>query len=227
MALNEYSIPEPYKSIVSDNFKNIGQISDRSLSKYFDGCFDDIFRMVSLYKTWVCVACLAVGKCVYGWGDKPDKCDVCQNKIYEVATFQARAPYVGDIFDYACQYLLQEEYSIRTSPASEPTKIYDFKVRDDVVVETKGSPKRITNPDGSKSVLDRAGMLRSDTEKKAFANARKWRKCFPNGKFFIITNALPAHLMTRRDDEVTAIYDVTKEDQLERFVSELSMGTGL
>ena len=225
--MDAHSIPQPYRSIIRDNFKIVDPISDDSLARYFDECFKDIYRMVGLYKTWVCVACLYVGRCTYGWGDKPRKCDVCEKPVYEVGTFQARASYVGDVFDYACQCLLQEKYGISTTPTSTSTKLYDFEVRNDIVIESKGSPKYVINPDGTRSILARAGMLRTDTEKKAFANATKWRRLFPNGWFFIVTNALPPHLRAYRNDAVTAIYDVTKKSQLDRFVGELRTAAGL
>ena len=220
-------IPQPYNSIIKQNFKIISNVTDESLSRYFEGCFNDVYRMVGLYKTWVCVACLSVGKHSFGWGDKPDSCPVCEKTVYEVGTFQARASYVGNVFDYACQYLLNEKYDIDTNPTAESTRLYDFEIRNDIVVESKGSPKYVINPDGTRSSLDRAGLLRSDTEKKAFANATKWRRLFPNGTFFIITNALPNHLRAYRNDKVTAIYDITKKSQLDCFVSELRTMAGL
>jgi hypothetical protein len=128
---------------------------------------------------------------------------------------------VGSVFEYACVYLFRKSFNIDAKPTSESTRLYDFEVRRDVVIEAKGSPLYIMNPDGSKSHLGRAGMSRSDTKKKAFANASEWRRRFPNGNFFIITNSLPNELQAYRNDKVTAIYDVTKKDQLERFVSEL------
>lgn len=224
----DFEIPQPYHSIIKQNFKTFegSALSDNSLSRFFEGCFNDVYRMVGLYKTWVCVACLAVGKHSYGWGDKPKNCPICNKTVYEVGTFQARASYVGNVFDYACQYLLNTRYDLQTKPTSESTRLYDFELQNDVVVESKGSPKYVINPDGTRSSLDRAGLLRSDTEKKGFANATKWRRRFPNGKFFIVTNALPNHLKAYRNDKVTAIYDVTKKSQLESFVEELRSCVG-
>ncbi len=63
-----FEIPRPYHSITRQNFETFDQNtpSDDSLSRYFEGCFDDVYRMAGLYKTWVCVACLPVGKHSYG-----------------------------------------------------------------------------------------------------------------------------------------------------------------
>lgn len=140
-------------------------------------------------------------------GDKPKTCHICDQKVYEVGTFQARASYSGAVFDYACQYILNEKYGINTNPTSDSTRLYDFEIRNDIVVESKGSPKYVLNPDGTRSDLDRAGMLRSDTEKKAFANAKKWHNRFPNGSFYVITNTLPNHLRAYRNETITAILE--------------------
>jgi hypothetical protein len=56
--------------------------------------------------------------------------------------------------------------------SSEQTRLYNFEIKNNVVVEAKGSPEYIVKPDGSKSKLRRAGMLRSDIKKKAHANSR-------------------------------------------------------
>jgi hypothetical protein len=91
----------------------------------------------------------------------------------------------------------------------------------DVVIEAKGSALSIINPDGSKTKLGRAGMSRTDTKKKAFANAEEWRERVPAGAFYIITNSLPNSLLAYHSDTVTGIYDVTKKIQLDKFVSEV------
>lgn len=219
------AIPEPYRFIVRSNYDSTikkSNISNDSLARYFRGCFDDTGKMLGLFKTWVCVKCLGVGNCVYGFGDKPKKCSTCGNRVYEVATFQARASKVGRAFEYACLYLLTEHFKITAKPTFIATRLYDFEIRDDVVVEAKGSPEYINNPDGTKSSLKRAGVSRTDTEKKAFQNANKWRRRFPKGHFYIPTNSLPEGLRSYRDNDVTTIFDVTKKSQLEDFVSELS-----
>lgn len=217
------NIPQSYLSIIKENFETFKgtAVSNKTLSCFFDGCFNDVCRMAGLYKTWICVSCLAEDQYNYGWGDKPRNCRICKKATYEVATFQARATYSGNVFDYACQYLLNEKYNIDTNPTSDSTRLYDFEIRNDIVVESKGSPKYVLNPDGTRSSLDRAGMLRSDTEKKAFANAKKWHSRFPNGSFYILTNAVPNHLRAYRNETITAIFDFTKKNQIDVFVGEV------
>jgi hypothetical protein len=71
------------------------------------------------------------------------------------------------------------------------------------------------------------GMQRSDTKKKAFANAKEWSMRFPKGHFFVVTNAIPNELRSYRNDIVKAVYDVTKKNQLESLISDLkAIGIG-
>ncbi len=217
------TIPSPYLVIVQDNYKVIKNsgVSNDSLSKYFNGCFGDVLKAYGVYQMWICPACLMVGRLSYGYGDKPDKCPTCGMPLYQIATFQGRASYTGDAFMYASLYLLNEKFGLNIRPTSLATRLYDLEVSHDVVIEAKGSALSTLNPDGSSSKLGRAGMNRSDTKKKAFANAVEWRKRVPNGQFYIITNSMPSSLKAYHDDAVTGIYDITKRIQLEEFVSEL------
>jgi hypothetical protein len=141
--------------------------------------------------------------------------------VYLLATFNARASYVGDAFEYACFYLLKEKFGFNPKITGERTRLYDFELKTDVVVEAKGSPDHIINPDGTHTKLGRPGMSRSDTKKKAFANGEEWNKRFPNGSFFIITNSMPSNLTSYRSRTITGIYDVTKKKEIEQFTSEL------
>jgi len=209
-------------AFTTSNYKrSIGKkgLSNATLSDYFADCFNDVSNLFGLYKSWICVACLAADKFSYGWGNKPKSCPKCGKPTYEVATFQARASHVGRAFQYACRYLLKEYYGIDAALTGEKTPLYDLEIRADVVVEAKGSPESIVNPDKSKSSLGRAGMSRSDTEKKAFANATEWKKRFPKGHFFILTNSLPIRLRAYKDEKIDAILDITKKSQLDEFAA--------
>jgi DNA-directed RNA polymerase subunit RPC12/RpoP len=220
------SIPEqatPYLTVAKQNYPTITKngITNDSLQKYFTDSFNDICKAMALYKCWICVRCMELNKFSYGWGDKPNTCPKCGEKtVYEVATFNARASYVGEIFQWAFWLLLKNYYGITARPTSDTTRLYDLEIRPDVVIEAKGSPKYIINQDGTHSKLERAGMLRSDTEKKAFANAKKWSMQFPNGHFFVVTNALPPRLSGYRNSTVKAILDVTKKNQLESLIAD-------
>jgi hypothetical protein len=223
-------IPIQYESFVKQNYNrfiNGKSFSDDVLQRYFDGCFRDMGRIVPLSKVWICLRCLGRGPSNlaidsnYGWGDKPVKCEECGNPTYEVGTFQARSSYVGNTFEHACHYLLTTKFGITVRISGRQSRLYDLLVKNNVVIETKGGPRYVMNPDGSKSKIDRIGMERTDTEKKAFENASKWRKHFPNGYFYILTNAIPRQLREHHDDKITAIYNVTKERDMTKFADEL------
>lgn len=222
-SLIAYSHEKEILTFTASNYKRtIGKkgLSNVTLSDYFADCFNNTSTLFGLYKCWICVACLSVNKFSHGWGDKPKLCPTCGKPTYEVATFQARASHVGRAFQYACRYLLKESYGIKAELTGEKTPLYDLEIRPDVVVEAKGSPEFIVNPDKSKSSLGRAGMSRSDTEKKAFANANEWKRRFPKGHFFIVTNSLPVRMRAYKDEKVDGIFDITKKSQLDEFVAE-------
>jgi len=56
---------------------------------------------------------MELNKFSYGWGDKPNTCPTCGEKtVYEVATFNGRASYVGEMFQWAFWLLLKNYYGI-------------------------------------------------------------------------------------------------------------------
>lgn len=218
-----YSHEKEILDFTALNYKRtIGKkgISNTTLADFFADCFSSVQSLFGLFKCWICVACLAKEESSYGWGDKPKFCPECGKPTYEVATFQARASHVGRAFQYACRYLLKETYGISVELTGDKTPLYDLEIKPDLVIEAKGSPEFVVNPDKSKSSLVTPGMSRSDTHKKAFANATEWKRRFPNGHFFILTNSLPVSLRAYKDEKVDGIFDITKKNQLDEFVSE-------
>ena len=57
-------------------------------------------------------------------------------------------------------------------------------------------------------------MERSDTEKKAFANATTFKMRNPHAYYAILTNALPPRLLNYRNETVNAIFNVTRVEEL-------------
>jgi hypothetical protein len=221
--LTTYSHEKEILEFTASNYKkSIGKKgpSNVTLSDFFADCFSNVSALFGLYKCWICVTCLAKDKYSNGWGDKPKSCPKCGKPTYEVATFQARASHVGRAFQYACRYLLKESFGIDAELTGERTPLYDLEIRPDLVIEAKGSPEFVVNPDKGRSSLGRAGMSRSDTHKKAFANATEWKRRFPKGHFFILTNSLPVSLRAYKDEKIDGIFDITKKSQLDEFVSE-------
>lgn len=199
------------------------EITDDSLSMYFDQCFDDTVRLYDLYKIWVCVDCIKLEQPTAGFGDKPVQCPNGHTKIYEVSTFQGRASRVGRAFQHACYHLLFASFQIQSIANLDRNRLYDFEIKPSVVFDAIGSPSYLINYHGdTHSTLHRSGMKRTDTEKKAFRNADTWMERNPDGKFYILTNRLPASLIAG-GSRVTSIVDVTKADQLKKFVSQVNL----
>jgi len=162
------------------------------------------------------------GVASYGWGSKPSRCPTChQFTTYQVATFNAWAAPVGAIFAAAVYFLLRGSYRVPLVDTPGNTKTHDFEVTSGFVIEAKGSPHQVANPDGSFYELGRPGMERSDTEKKAFANATQFKMRNPNAYYAILTNALPPRLLNYRNATVNAIFNVTRVEELNIFMRDI------
>jgi len=215
---------EPFDSIARETYDKVlsGQITNAKLRDYFNTCFQKSIDHFGLYQCWSCFNCLRNGRATQGWGKPPSSCPNCHSTaVYEIATFQARAPIVGKAFASAFSYLMQTRYSLPLVPTPGNTRTHDFEVTGDIAIETKGYPSRVINPDGTYTDLGRPGMERSDTRKKAFDNARTYRQRNPTGLFFVVSNEIPSDLVGYRNRDVTAVFDATKVDRLEAMLSEI------
>ena len=196
--------------------------TNQQLRSFIDSCFEGAMEPFRLYACWVCVECLPKGAPTFGWGKKPRKCSVCNSSnIYQVATFNAWAPVVGNVFTAAVYYLMRHQFRIPIFETPGNTTTHDFEVTSSIAVEAKGSPTHILNPDGSRYELGRPGMERTDSEKKAFANAQKFRQRNRSSYFCILTNALPPRLLNYRGDAVNGVFNVTRREEVEVFVRDL------
>lgn len=197
-------------------------ISNRKLKDFVDSCFAEALVQHSLAPCWVCVNCMSDGTPTFGWGRGPGKCLTCSERsVYQVATFNAWAPVVGAAFSAAAYHLLRSIYRIPMHETPGHTTTHDFEVTGLVALEAKGSPSTIKNPDGSNYQLKRPGLQRTDTEKKAFANAKTFRQRNPDAYFGVITNAMPARLLNYRDATVSGIFNLTRHEEIEVFVRDL------
>ena len=214
-----------YENIAEKNFSELIQkgLSNSALRRYFDQCFQDSIDHYRMYQCWACIECLREGVHIFGWGNKPARCSVCNTtNVYEVATFQARASIVGKAFEHAFDLLMEQAFHIYLKPsprANNPT--HDLELPGKVAIELKGSPTEVANPDGSKTHLDRPGLERSDTRKKAFANATRFREARPQTPFYIASNAVPQELVGYWDQHVSGIFDVTRADRLKALADQL------
>ena len=72
-----------------------------------------------------------------------------------------------------------------------------------------------------KGGMYRTGMLRTDTEKKAFSNGRTFKQRNPSAYFAIVTNAMPARLVNYRNDVVNGMFNLTRMEEVEVFLRDL------
>lgn len=213
---------DDYESIVAEQYaRHLSRITDETLRRFFDACFQTVVDQHNLYPAWACTSCLSAGRKTVDWGDTPDACPECSSRAtYAIATFQGRAPRYGRVFTNALIHVARAGYEVRLVHTPGNTKTHDLEASPKVAIEVKGSARQLKYPDGQ-SRLTRAGLLRSDTEKKAFENARKYKMANPTGAFYIATNALPPRLVGHRGENVDGIFDVTKRSRLEGLLQEV------
>jgi hypothetical protein len=215
---------EPFDSISRRAYERYlaDEVDNNHLRSYFDACFQGSIDHFGAHQCWACVNCLRVGNMMQGWGEPPTKCPRCDSKtIYEIATFQARSPIVGNAFSNAFFYLMTIYFRLPLTYTPGNTRTHDLEVTSEIAIEAKGSPSRVTNPDGTFTHLGRPGLERSDTRKKAFDNARTFKERSPTGLFFVVSNVIPSDLVGYRHRDVNAIFDVTKIDRLQALMTEI------
>ena len=177
---------------------------------------------MACYPAWACVTCIGGGTTTAEFGNLPRQCPVCgSRRVFEVATFQGRASIVGKVFEIAVRYLLTTKFELPAVPTPGNTNTHDVEVTSRVAIETKGSPRYVQNPDNTVTTIARPGLERSDTWKKAQANALKFRRLNRNSPFFIVSNAVPSDLVGYRSDEITGIFNVTQTNRLDSLVAEI------
>lgn len=215
------------KDIVLEKFVLIqGTLSDKALSKFLQESFQTIIDDRTLYPAWMCLNCMR-GE----FGQEAENCPNCNSsRIFSVATFQGRAPAVGAIFQEACILIIEKYFpKLGIIPSTEtPYRHHcDLYLPQVAGIEAKGSPSYIIAPDGSKIEFGRPGMRRTDTEKKANSNASTFKEDFKrrerlsNPKFYVLTNALPERGWQEEHSFFDGVYDVTKLEHWENFISDL------
>ena len=217
---------QPYLSIAQQSYTRYitdsARITNQQLRSYFDACFGAATDHFGVYPAWTCVRCMEEGRHTYGWGQKPPRCPNCNDRrVFEIATFNARAPIVGKAFSAALSQLMRQAFRVPIHETPGNTTTHDFEITSTIAIEAKGSPSHITNPDGTRYQLGRPGMERSDTEKKAFANARTFRQRNPAAYFAILTNALPPRLLNYRNDTVSGVFNVTRREEIDIFIRDI------
>ena len=216
-------MPIDYDQIALNNYNfEQGPISNDDLRSYFDRCFDEALELTGLYPAYGCISCAVDSSALVILGEKPNRCTTCgSDRIFQLATFQGRAPVYGATFSSAVRLLFDFHYDIELLPTPQNTRTHDLEASPRIAIEVKGSARRVRLDNGLIVPLDRPGMLRSDTEKKAEANARNYKRFNSTGTFFVVTNALPDRLRGIRTDDIDGYFDLTKAERVEAFAREV------
>ncbi len=213
-----------YEEIAQNNYHHIGNqaLSNERLRDYFNGCFQQAIDEKSCYPAWACVACIGIGTATAKFGNLPQICPVCgSDRVFEVATFQSRSSIVGNVFESAVLHLLATQFELPAAPTPGNTNTHDIEVTPRIAIETKGSPRIVRNLDKTVTEIARPGLERSDTWKKAQANARNFRRLNRDAPFYIVSNAVPPELVGYRSDDITGIFNISQVDRLKSLVAEI------
>lgn len=156
--------------------------------------------------------------------------------------YQARAKVFGDAFEVCFTIIIETLFpnlefnftpNVRLSKACmERGGEADFAVLSGfprkviAVIEAKGSADRIIC-NGKIQKLTRPGMLRTDTTKKAIANAYQISRAYPDALFFIVTSHIPTTGNAKcmcdlaEGDIVNKIVDVTNPSDLDEMIEKI------
>ena len=213
-----------YDEVAKTNYAHIGGqgLANGRLQNYFNGCFQQVIDAVACYPAWACISCIGGSKTTAEFGNLPNECPACgSRRVFEVATFQGRASIAGKVFESAVRYLLSTIFELPAVPTPGNTNTHDVEITPRIAIETKGSRRYVQNPDSTVTTIGRPGLERSDTWKKAQANARNFRRLNPSTPFYIVTNALPPSLVGYRSDDITGIFNITQVNRITSLVAEM------
>ena len=216
---------DTYHQIAQDSYNryiNNVKLDNRILRSYFDRCFDDTLAFSGHYPAYGCVDCALRSTGVLYLGEKPNACQDCgSDRVFELGTFQGRAPVYGASFASAVQVLFQNRFNLNLRPTPHNTPTHDLEASPRIAIEAKGSARRVKRHDGKTISLSRPGMLRRDTERKAGDNGRNYKRLNPHAKLYVVTNALPPRLRGFRSSDIDGYFDLTKADRVEALVREI------
>ncbi|MXZ90176.1 MAG: hypothetical protein F4W95_02645 [Chloroflexi bacterium] len=218
--------PARYDDIAAANYRQfigVRSLTNDRLRDYFNACFQDAIDAVGCYSAWACIDCIRKGSPAAELGDKPSRCPICESdRVFEIATFQSRAPAVGNAFESAVRHLLVRRFELPAEPTPGNTRTHDIEITGRIAIETKGSPRLVHNPNGTVIQLGRPGLERTDTRKKAFDNAHTFRQRNRNAPFFIVSNAVPSDLVGYRSDDITGIFNITQASRVDSLATEIN-----
>ena len=223
LRLQEYSMISEFERIAETHHETLERgLDDSSLESYFDSCFAEAISLFNLFPASVCMKCASEGEFPVMYGSKPKRCVQCSSsQVYQIGSFQARASVVGESFQTAVRVLFERSFGLTLDKSAPNVPTHNLQASPDIAVEAKGSANSISLPGGAKHRLPRAGMLRSDTQKKTHANARQYRSTNPDGAYFVLSNALPPSWDRGASDDVNGYFNVTDAESVREFVAEV------
>ena len=130
---------------------------------------------------------------------------------------------MSNVFASAVRQLLICKFELPVSSAPRNLHTHDIQIANLIPIEAKGSPRRLQNPDNTITTFGRPGLERSDTWKKAQANARNFRRLNPNAPFYIVSNAVPPELVGYRSDDITGIFNGAQANRVNALVQEVEV----
>lgn len=195
-------ITQPFKKLIETNYKKSNFNQSDWIKIFFDNCFQDLIKNLHL------------------------------------VDYQSRASKTGKMFEYALWYLIKEKFDLKLENDYEIPKAcmmgggsLDFGIIKDgkllCGIEAKGSADKVIHDDGTVETLSRPALKRTDTMKKAIAQAYQFKRVFPNIPFFIVTNVKPdsgnskCMMELAEGDIVDRFIDVTNIDEIGEFVKTL------
>ena len=219
--LKEAQMTAQYEHIAERNFNIVEtEFTDSSLRSYFDECFSEVVRMLRLYPAYVCMNCPEEGRYLMMYGRNRRRCQQCNSAhVYQISNFQARSSATGSVFQTAVRVMFRRLFEIEISQTDSAIVTHNMFIASDVAVEAKGSPEIITMEDGSRYQLPRAGMLRTDTQRKTHNNAQRYKSANPDGAYYVLSNALPPTWDRGSSDDVDGYYDVTHAESVREFAN--------
>jgi len=169
---------------------------------------------------------------------------VAQNFSLDGTQFQRRAKYMGDAFEACFEVIMKTFYpqinlhhdvklpsACMVRQGSADFVVYSGDIftgaplKIVAVIEAKGSADQIIGKDGGIIKINRPGMRRTDTVKKAICNAYQISRAYPDALFFIVTSHKPTGGNAKcmcdlvEGDIVDKIIDVTVKDELDEMVT--------
>ena len=173
--------------------------------------------------------------------------EVASNYSLDGTKFQLRAKLMGDSFEACFEVIMRRFYpeihlksgvelheSCMIKQGKADFVIYtresdSSKIILVAVIEAKGSADHIVGKDGRRIEIQRPGMTRTDTVKKAICNAYQVSREYPDVMFFIVTSHKPTSGNAKcmcdlaEGDIVNKIVDVTDIRELNEMIAIIKM----